>query len=223
MKKTQRRLQETLRRVGGSGHVAAISTAPRRKTRPSAGRFNRKTLPSSAWGLEILRLLRRYLHRCRCRRRRRPSLGRAPIPPAHPQLLHGNRHPPITPQQPLPPQERALRPWMRKELKGSEGSSQGWMRSGWMVRMCQMRPLCARAPGRGFRAAAAPDPHRRGGAQVASGGGRLHAVRHRVRSLATQNYRRGTTSPSGVIPFRNLKRSLPVERTSIVFSAMMDL
>ena len=142
---------------------------------------------------------------------------------AHPQLLHGNRHPPITPQQPLPPQERALRPWMRKELKGSEGSSQGWMRSGWMVRMCQMRPLCARAPGRGFRAAAAPDPHRRGGAQVASGGGRLHAVRHRVRSLATQNYRRGTTSPSGVIPFRNLKRSLPVERTSIVFSAMMDL
>jgi hypothetical protein len=33
----------------------------------------------------------------------------------------------------------------------------------------------------------------------------------------------GTTSPSGVIPFRNLKRSLPVERTSVVFSAMMDL
>jgi len=33
----------------------------------------------------------------------------------------------------------------------------------------------------------------------------------------------GTTSPSGVIPFRNLKRSLPVERTRVVFSAMMDL
>ncbi len=33
----------------------------------------------------------------------------------------------------------------------------------------------------------------------------------------------GTTSASGVIPFRNLKRSLPVERTRVVFSAMMDL
>jgi len=33
----------------------------------------------------------------------------------------------------------------------------------------------------------------------------------------------GMTSPSGLIPFRNLKRSLPVERTRVVFSAMMDL
>src|SRR5271169_1100596 len=33
----------------------------------------------------------------------------------------------------------------------------------------------------------------------------------------------GATSPSGLIPFRNLKRSLPVERTRVVFSAMMDL
>jgi hypothetical protein len=33
----------------------------------------------------------------------------------------------------------------------------------------------------------------------------------------------GATSPSGVIPFRNLNRSLPVERTRVVFSAMMDL
>ena len=33
----------------------------------------------------------------------------------------------------------------------------------------------------------------------------------------------GTTSPSELIPFRNLKRSLPVERTRVVFSAMMDL
>ena len=33
----------------------------------------------------------------------------------------------------------------------------------------------------------------------------------------------GTTSPSGAIPFRNLKRSLPVERTRVVFSVMMDL
>ena len=30
-------------------------------------------------------------------------------------------------------------------------------------------------------------------------------------------------SPSGVIPFRNLKRSLPVDRTRVVFSPMMDL
>jgi hypothetical protein len=33
----------------------------------------------------------------------------------------------------------------------------------------------------------------------------------------------GATSPSGVIPLRNLKRSLPVERTRVVFSAIMDL
>ena len=33
----------------------------------------------------------------------------------------------------------------------------------------------------------------------------------------------GTTLPFGVIPFRNLKRSLSVERTRVVFSAMMDL
>ncbi len=33
----------------------------------------------------------------------------------------------------------------------------------------------------------------------------------------------GTTPPFGVIPFRNLKRSLSVERTRVVFSAMMDL
>jgi hypothetical protein len=31
------------------------------------------------------------------------------------------------------------------------------------------------------------------------------------------------TSPSGVIPFRYLNRSLPVERTSVVFSAMTAL
>jgi len=47
------------------------------------------------------------------------------------------------------------------------------------------------------------------------------ACAHSHRLLAERGA--GTTSPSGVIPFRNLKRSLPVERTRVVFSAMMDL
>ena len=33
----------------------------------------------------------------------------------------------------------------------------------------------------------------------------------------------GTTSPSGAIPFRNLKRSLPVERKRVVFSPIIAL
>jgi transglutaminase-like putative cysteine protease len=44
---------------------------------------------------------------------------------------------------------------------------------------------------------------------------------HSHRLLAERGV--GTTSASGVIPFRNLNRSLPVERTRVVFSAMMDL
>ena len=56
------------------------------------------------------------------------------------------------------------------------------------------------------------------GARLAVGGARRRSGQRLSRELGA-----ATTSPSGAIPFRNLNRSLSVERIRVVFLAMMDL
>lgn len=51
----------------------------------------------------------------------------------------------------------------------------------------------------------------------------IHSFASAYRQRVSPDRWAGTTPPFGVIPFRNLKRSLSVERTRVVFSAMMDL
>ena len=55
------------------------------------------------------------------------------------------------------------------------------------------------------------------------GDGAVWVRKVQLHSLFSLGLRPRTASPPGSMPFRNLNRSLSVDRTSVVFSSMMDL